>query len=332
MMVEYFKQYVDVLFEHLGDRVKTWITFNEPSVFCSGGYGYGWHAPGVKSSGVGDYLCAHHVLLAHAEAYHLYQEKYFARQNGKIGICLNSGFNYPKDDSVDPIYPEIAQQFDLGKFAHPIFSKEGGYPQVMIDMIGNKSANEGRPWSRLPVMTEANKQRLLGTSDFLALNYYSSGLVAPREEDPNIGPSWWADSNIEGSRDPTWKRAASSWLYMVPQGLQDLLKWINNRYENPIVMITENGWSDRGELDDYDRVDYIKAHLAAISIAISVDNCNVVAYTVWSLTDNFEWARGYTERFGIHYIDFNSAEKTRVPKMSANFFKEFLVSRAFDYE
>lgn len=351
-MVKYYKDYVDVLFEHLGDRVKSWITFNEPSVFCALGYGYGSHgkknhenypkyfsqfpqlilAPGINSAGVGDYLCAHHVLIAHATAYRLYQEKYFNTQRGEIGICLNSGFNYPLDNTVDPKYPEIAQQFDIGKFANPIFSTDGGYPQIMIDMIGNKSVDEGRPWSRLPKMTDEIKQHILGTADFLAINYYSSGLVAPRENDPDMPPSWWADMNLATSVDPTWKRAKSSWLFMVPQGLQDLLKWVNNKYNNPKTMITENGWSDDGQLNDDDRVDYIKAHLAAVSRAISVDNCNVVAYTVWSLTDNFEWGMGYVERFGIHYIDFDSVEKERVPKSSANFFKDFMVTRVVDYE
>lgn len=286
----------------------------------------------MHSSGVGDYLCAHHVLLANAEAYRLYKAKYFAQQRGEVGICLNTGFNYPKDETVDPIYAEIAQEFDLGKFTNPIFSKDGGYPQIMIDQIGNKSKAEGRPWSRLPAMSQETKQFILGTADFLALNYYSSGLVQPREENPDLEPSWWADTNIDGSVDPSWKRAKSSWLFMVPQGLQDLLRWIKNKYNNPIVMITENGWSDDGQLDDEGRVDYLKAHLAAMSRAISVDGCNVVAYTVWSLTDNFEWGQGYVERFGIHYINFTSVEKERIPKMSALFFKEFLLTGSFDYE
>lgn len=331
LIVDYYREYVDVLFQHLGDRVKKWITFNEPSVFCAGGYGYAYHAPAIQSPGVGDYLCAHHVLIANAVAYRLYKEKYFAQQRGEVGICLNIGFQYPKDDTVDEIYTERAQEFNTGIFANPIFSQDGGYPQVMVDMIGNKSRNEGRPWSRLPVMSNEVKQLIVGTADFLAVNYYSSNLVAPRAEDPSMEPSWWADMDLDTPVDPSWERAKSSWLYSIPQGLQDVLRWVKNKYNNPTVMITENGWSDDGELDDYGRVKYLKGHLAAVSRAISVDGCNIVAYTVWSLTDNFEWQQGYVERFGIHYIDFDSAEKERVPKMSALFFKEFMVTKSFDF-
>lgn len=144
--------------------------------------------------------------------------------------------------------------------------------------------------------------------------------------------SWWADTNTVGDQDPSWKRALSTWLFRVPSGLQDLLVWIKDNYENPEVMITENGWSDAGQIDDNDRVDYIKAHLAAMSRAINNDNCNIVAYTVWSLTDNFEWKQGYTERFGIHYINFTSDARERVPKKSAEFFKEFMTTKTVDFE
>ena len=293
-------------------------------------YGYTTKAPAIASPGVGDYLCAHNVLLANAAAYHLYKEKYFSTQRGKVGICLNAGHSYPRNETVNQSVAERAIQFDLGKFANPIFG-DGGYPQVMIDMIGNKSQTEGRPWSRLPVMTPAVRYFIKGSADFLALNYYSSGLVSDRAEDPNVPISWWADTNTNGHQDPSWKRAKSEWLFSVPQGLHDLLVWIKDRYNNPTVMITENGWSDEGEIQDDDRVDYLKAHLAAVSTAITEKNCKVVAYTVWSLTDNFEWKMGYTERFGIHFIDFNSTDKTRVPKKSAEFFKEFMKSKSFEF-
>lgn len=331
MVADYFRVYADVLFQHFGDRVKRWITLNEPSVFCNEGYGNGGMAPGIRSSGVGDYLCAHHALLANAAAYRLYKEKYFATQGGEVGICLNTGFSYPADESVDPFYTEKAQQFDTGRFANAIFSRDGGYPQIMIDEIDRKSLNEGRPWSRLPKMTDEVRQFILGTADFMAVNYYSSGLVRPRGDNPDYGISWWADANLDGSVDPSWKRAKSSWLYMVPRGLQDLLNWIKNSYDSPTVMITENGWSDDGQLNDDDRVEYLKAHLASVARAIRDDDCKVVAYTVWSLTDNFEWARGYYERFGIHYVDFDSADKERVPKDSAIFFKDFITEGSFEY-
>ncbi|CRL06340.1 CLUMA_CG019074, isoform A [Clunio marinus] len=331
LIVDYFAVYADVLFEHYGDKVKDWITFNEPSVFCGEGYGSDTKAPAIPTPGIGDYLCAHHVLLSNAAAYKLYRNKYYNDQQGRVGICLNAGFSYPFDETVDPSIPEKAIQFDLGKFANPIFSKDGGYPDVMVQQIGSKSMNEGRRWSRLPEMTQETKDYIRGTADFLALNYYSSGLAKQREGEPD-GISWWADTDLDGGQDPSWKRAKSTWLFRVPQGLQDLLVWIKDRYDNPEVMITENGWSDDGQLDDDDRVEYLQAHLAAVIRAVRDDQCHVTAYTVWSLTDNFEWKMGYTERFGIHYIDFDSADKERVPKKSAQFFKDMIPTKTFEYE
>jgi len=222
----------------------------------------------------------------------------------------------------------------LGRFANPIFSAEGGYPQVMVDQIAAKSAAEGRKRSRLPTMTPEMKQRILGTADFLAINYYSSRLVQPKTDHTGEPPSWAVDTDLDAGVDDSWPRAKSVWLYSVPEGLHDLMVWIKDHYNSPQLMITENGWSDDpGNLDDdgpNGRVEYIKAHLASLSTAIT-DGCDIVAYTVWSLTDNYEWARGYTERFGIHYIDFDSPDKTRVLKRSAEFFKEFMLTKELEF-
>lgn len=324
MIVDYFEVYADAVFQHFGDRVKTWITMNEPSVYCGEGYGYSTKAPAILSMGVGDYLCAHNTLLANAAAYDLYKTKYFAQQNGRVGICLNAGYAYPAE-GTDRTYAEKSIEFDLGKFANPIFSRDGGYPQIMVDSIGNKSLREGRPWSRLPHMTTEVKEKIKGKADFLALNYYSSGLVKKRENPEYAETSWWGDRDLDDSRKPEWKRAKSEWLYQVPDGLRDLLIWIKDHYDNPEVLITENGWSDDGEIDDDDRVEYYQLHLNAVSEALE-QGCKVTAYTAWSLTDNFEWKMGYTERFGLHYINFLSDKKERVPKKSASFFKDFLKS------
>lgn len=330
LIVDYFKQYVDVLYENYGSRVKRWITMNEPSVFCGEGYGYGSKAPVVLTPGIGDYLCAHHVLLSHAAAYHLYKEKYFDKFGGEVGICLNSGYSYPYNSSVDLSVAEKAIEFELGKFSNPIFSKDGGYPQVMIDQIGNKSLAEGRAWSRLPTMSEETKKYIQGTSDFLALNYYTSRLVIPREDEPTK-ISWYDDTNLDGPVDPSWPRAKSQWLYSVPEGLHDLLKWIKNKYDNPTVLITENGWSDDGEIEDDERIVYLKAHLASVVKAIRDDQCKVVAYTVWSIIDNFEWMEGYLEKFGIYAINMTSPNKERIPKKSVSFFTDLMAKRSFEY-
>lgn len=111
LLVDYFKTFANVLYENFGNRVKKWITFNEPFNFCIDGYGTGINAPGINASGVGEYLCAHYMLQAHAAAYHLYKEKYFEAQQGQVGISLNSRFHYPEDESVANDLAERVQEY-----------------------------------------------------------------------------------------------------------------------------------------------------------------------------------------------------------------------------
>lgn len=194
----------------------------------------------------------------------------------------------------------------------------------MRDNIDRKSAAEGRQFSRLPKFTDEQKAFIKNTTDFLAFNYYSSSLVAPLSDFPgaNLADS---DSEIQGGVDPNWERAISSWLFSVPGGLHDHLVYIKNNYNNVKVYITENGWSDAPlTLNDTGRQKYLKSHLAAISRAITVEGCNVQAYTVWSLVDNFEWMEGYAERFGIFAVDFADPNKPRIEKDSVQIFRDLI--------
>lgn len=113
IIAKYFMYYADVLFEQFGDRVKRWITFNEPHNFCVDGYAAGILAPGIKAPGIGEYYCGHHVLQAHAVAYHLYKEKYFEKQQGQIGISLVSRFFFPQDETVDASLVEKVLEFKV---------------------------------------------------------------------------------------------------------------------------------------------------------------------------------------------------------------------------
>jgi beta-glucosidase/6-phospho-beta-glucosidase/beta-galactosidase len=258
--VKYFKLYADEIFKRFGSRVKVWITFNEPTDTCVGNFG--------------EYVCSYNILLAHATAYHLYKDRYAAEQKGMIGITLDGRFYYPKDSSVPDDVVQRALAFDIGWFSHPIFSKIGGYPQVMVDEVNERSKRQKLPWSRLPVMDEDTKNFIRGSADFLGYNYYSSRLVQldSSDYDPDAPPNWSSDSKILFFTDPKWKQAKSSWLFSVPEGLHDALVWFKNEYENPTILITENGWSDYGELEDDGRIEYLKSHLSSISKAINEDN------------------------------------------------------------
>lgn len=323
LIVDYFEHYADVLFERLGNNTKKWITFNEPYIFCQYGYGDGNHAPMVHQPGIGEYLCGHHVLLAHAKVYHLYKEKYAEEHNGQIGICLYSAYFYPYEGERVELADQALNHM-LGWFANPIFSANGNYPQIMMDNINRNSEAENRPWSRFPKFTEAEIASLKGSSDFLALNYYTTRLVQTRTEFPEE-KGWEDDAGIVQRVDPNWHRGKSGFLYSVPQGLQDLLIWIKNSYNNPLLMITENGYSDDGQLVDNDRIKYLKDHLNAIKNAIS-EGCNIKAYTVWSLIDNFEWLAGYSEKFGIYAINA-TVGKERIAKRSSVYYREMIRTR-----
>lgn len=327
-IVQYFRLYADTVFKEFGSRVKMWITFNEPFDACLEGYGTGISAPLIRQSGVGEYLCGHHLLLAHAAAYHLYKDVYAEDQRGLIGITLDGRFYYPKSSSVGDDVVQRALHFDIGWFANPIFSKAGGYPQVMVDEIDARSRREGWQWSRLPGMSAMIKNFIRGSADFLGYNYYSSRLVQlnTSDYDPNAEPGWASDSRMIYSVDDKWKRAKSTWLYSVPEGLHDALVWFKNEYNNIPVFITENGWSDDGELEDDGRVDYLKSHLISISKAINDDKCNVIGYTAWSIIDNFEWLRGYTEHFGLYSVNLTSPTKERTAKKSAGFLRDVIRS------
>ncbi len=197
----------------------------------------------------------------------------------------------------------------------------------MIEEIASNSVREGRPWSRLPYMTHAEKLFIKGTADFFGLNYYTSRYVKAAATAQGHIPSWDHDSNMEYDIDPIWKRAKSSWLYSVPNGLRDLLRWIRDEYNNPEVIITENGWSDDGEIEDTGRIDYLRDHLQQVLMAVKEDSCNVRGYTVWSIIDNFEWLKGYSEKFGLYKVDVNSTDKARIPKKSADFYRRVISTK-----
>ncbi|XP_053681595.1 myrosinase 1-like [Sabethes cyaneus] len=326
LFVRYFEIYADTLFRYFGDRVKTWITHNEPWDFCVTGYGSGTEGPLVHAPGVGEYLCAHHVLLSHAAAFHLYDSKYRKEQSGQVGITLSGRFFYPANAGTGPDVIDRALQYQLGWFAHPLFSKAGGYPPIMVQDIADHSLREGRTMSRLPLMSDELKQTVQGSADFLGYNYYSSRLVEldKREYNESGPPSVEKDAGLVYSVDRSWKRAKSSWLYVVPEGLRGVLNWFREEYDNPPVFITENGYSDDGQLEDHERVDYYRSHLQQLLDAILEDKCNVTGFTAWSIVDNFEWLRGYSEKFGLYHVNFSSVNRERSPKLSSRFFKELI--------
>ncbi len=303
-IADFFADYARICFERFGDRVKHWITLNEPWVMARAGFGDGSFAPG-RVSEVEPYRAAHQMLRAHGRAVDLYRREFQARQGGVIGLTANCDWREPATDSeADRAAAERAVEFFLGWFADPVWL--GDYPASMRERLGE----------RLPAFTDEDRALLRGSSDFFGLNHYFTAYAAHADE---------GDDGVALRHDPAWERTAMDWP-VVPWGLRRLLGWIDARYGRPEIVITENGCAlhDRregGRVDDPRRIDFLARYLAECHRAIEA-GVRLKGYFVWSLLDNFEWTAGYAKRFGLHYVDFATLERT--PKSSAFWYRRVI--------
>lgn len=226
------------------------------------------------------------MLLAHAAAVRLYREKYQKIQRGKIGITLSSDGAAPLTNKTEDIEATERQLiFSLGWHADPVF--KGDYPEVMKANVKE----------RLPKFTEEQKKLLNGSADFFALNHYTTRYVSHGTQWLSFG--WYRDKNtITHEKDSKGniigKRHAPTWCIAVPWGFKSLLKWVANRYNNPEIIVTENGMGNYDEgpiqeqINDLDRVEYYKTYVSAM-VQAREEGVNVKGYFAWSMMDNFEW-------------------------------------------
>ncbi|GMN26524.1 hypothetical protein TIFTF001_001340 [Ficus carica] len=334
-IVNYFKDYSELCFKEFGDRVKHWITFNEPYTYSNGGYAKGSLAPGRCSawqnknctggdSGTEPYLVTHYQLLSHGAVVKLYKEKYQASQKGVIGITLVSNWFVPYSDKKH--HKNAAQRaidFMFGWFIEPLVY--GDYPHSMRFLVGK----------RLPKFTAEEVKLVKGSYDFIGLNYYTAQYAAYAPAPHNsLKFSYTTDprTNLTSERNGVaiGQKAGSDWLYIYPLGIYKLLLYTKTKYNNPIIYITENGLDELNDpkktleqaLNDQQRIYYYFTHLSNVRKAIK-DGVRLKGYFAWSFLDNFEWSVGYTVRFGINFVDYNNGQK-RYPKLSAHWFKKFL--------
>ncbi|ODM91695.1 Lactase-like protein [Orchesella cincta] len=323
-IVNHFEDYARVVFREFGDRVKLWLTFNEPYEFCRASYNYLEESP-FKEPLEKPYVCAHHVIMAHALAYHLYDKEFRPMQQGKIGITLNTNWAGPRDpnSAADLAASSRAMNFTFGWWANPIV--RGEYPPIMRELIDRKSAEAGRNSSRLPTFDAEWTELINGTTDFLGLNHYSSHYV----EYGNTSTGIEGDAEVRGSGDPSWEQNALGWS-IVPWGLRKLLTWLHMEYKLPIY-VTENGYGAAASdyLDDQPRVRYYTNYINEMLKAIKLDGADVRGYAAWSLIDNYEWSLGYTARFGVHYLNYSDPNLTRVPKASADKLRQIFADNGF---
>ncbi|XP_073502925.1 cytosolic beta-glucosidase-like [Phyllobates terribilis] len=316
---EVFEQYAKFCYSTFGDRVKLWITINEPYIVAKLGYEEGLIAPGRGEPGFGAYRSAHNMIKAHAKAWHAYNKFFKEKQKGLVSIALNSDWAEPfnPNSADDKEACERYLKFNLDWFAKPIFI-DGDYPAVMKSEISKKSKEEGLMTSRLPEFTDEEKNMIKGTADFFCLNYYTTRKVKPLSANQS-GPSYNSDMGAEGIKDPEWPIAGVEWLAVVPWGLRRLLAYIKRTFGDPDIYITENGFaqSDPPVLQDIHRWGYFQETLKEVLKAIRQDGVKVKGYFAWSLLDNFEWIFGYSVRFGLFLVNYKLPNLPRTPYYSA---------------
>ncbi|MDP5275757.1 GH1 family beta-glucosidase [Chengkuizengella axinellae] len=303
-----FMNYANVIFNEFGDVVKKWITLNEPMVFTYLGYLKGIHAPGIADE-ISGAKAVHHALLAHGETVKLFRKLY--PSEGQIGITLNLAPMYPSEDTIKAQEAaHISDGFTNRMFLDPIL--KGTYPEDILVII-KQQIQEPSVTNNFTI--EKDLKTISQPIDFIGINYYSAGFVKEGKQKYEVEP-------VEMDAPKT----DMGWP-VTPEGIYDLLIRIKNDYGNIPLYITENGAAykdninEKGEIEDMERIEYLKSHLLMCQKAIA-DGVNLKGYYLWSFLDNFEWIDGYTKRFGIVYVDFKSQK--RLPKKSAYFYKNVI--------
>ena len=299
-----FAEYATVVADRLGDRVKRWVTINEPWVVSKRGYLYGDKAPGHRD-GKEAVLAAHHLLVAHGLAVQAIRR---AWSDAYVGITLNLTPVVAASDHLAD--REAARRFDGDAnrwFLDPLSGR--GYP---IDVLRDYD-EAGWLDDERDLGGDADSVLISEPTDFLGVNYYERTIVG----DPN------RTEHATIAVPPDAQVTEMGWE-VYPVGLADLLVDLANRYSPASIVVTENGCSygdspgNDGRIHDQRRIDYLRGHLAAAHEAIR-GGVPLDGYFVWSLMDNFEWARGYRQRFGLVWVDFDT--QARVPKDSALWYR-----------
>lgn len=317
-----FLDYAELCFDMFGDRVKKWITINEPWVIAILGHALGTHAPGHKDNpGIEPYIVMHNIILAHAKVYRLYKAKY----EGIISITNCGTWWHPDSrNEKDILAAKRGMAFTLGWTLDPIM--KGDYPDIMKEIVGD----------RLPTFTKEDKELIKGSSDFIAINHYTTiftseisthkilkNIMSPSglqggEEVFNVMKNryhYFKDMKVMSNHKDISKNDMG-W-YIAPIGLNKILTYLDKHYSGEIHIL-ENGYAGfeadlTSAVNDHNRIRYLEGYLRELYKSIQ-KGINVKCYNVWSLLDNFEWHHGYTKKFGLVHVNFRTQDRT--PKMS----------------
>jgi len=312
LTAEAFVEYAAIVAERLGDRVKHWITHNEPWCIATLGHENGHHEPGHCDPAEA-LRAAHHVLLSHGWAVPTLRQR---SGDARAGIVLNlSPVHAASDGDADR---DAARRLD-GRFNRwyldPLF--RGEYPE---DVIRDRIRLGHVPPSGLPFVHPGDMETIQRPVDFLGLNYYTRAVV---EADAHGEPRALRQVPDDELTDMGWE--------VYPDGLHELLTRLAREYAPPRILVTENGaaYGDApdpsGRVRDTRRIAYMHRHLEAVRRAVD-EGVPVEGYFAWSLLDNFEWAWGYDRRFGLYWVDYETQE--RIPKDSAHWYREVVAENA----
>jgi beta-glucosidase len=301
--VSAFETYADVVSRCLGDRIKHWMTHNEPWCTAFLGNYEGCHAPGNRDLKTALQVC-HNVLVSHGSVVPAIRSNSNA---SKVGIALSlhplrAGSELPQDIAAKVRHDGLRNRW----FLDPLHGR--GYPADIVDLLG----------ANAPVVADGDLALIATPTDFLGVNYYFPEVVVDAPGEGMVGTRVIESNNVE--------RTAFGWE-VSPQGMVDLLARIAADYKPQAIYITENGstYDDvvtlSGTVEDIQRRTYLQRHLLALREIVQ-RGIPVKGYFAWSLLDNFEWAMGYIRRFGLTYVDFET--QRRILKSSGQWYAEFL--------
>jgi beta-glucosidase len=305
-VVERFAEYARLVLDGLDGLVEDWVTHNEPWVTAFLGYAQGVKAPGLRDWPAA-LRAAHHALLAHGVVVRDFRA---SGRPGRIGITLDLTVARAASDAPEDLAAARRLDGHHDRWFLDALTR-GAYPADMLELYEQATGP-------LEAIRDSDLETIAQPLDFLGVNFYRPNLVAA------------GDSPVVGIREVEQdaERTAMDWP-VVPDALTELLLRIKRDYGDLPLLITENGAAfpdrlDDGAVDDERRVEYLRAHIAAVERARD-QGVDVRGYYVWSLLDNFEWEWGYAQRFGIVYVDY--ATQRRIPKRSALWYSDLIARR-----
>ncbi|MCR2044439.1 6-phospho-beta-galactosidase [Anaerosalibacter massiliensis] len=326
--IEHFVRFARVCFENFGDRVKKWITINEPLSLALGQYVIGHFPPNIRYDIPKSVQAMHNMMVAHSKVVELYKSMDL---KGEIGIVHILQSKYPISESEEDKRAAYLEDILANRFMLDA-CLGGGYQAETLKVVQDiLKANNGS------LEIEPNDMEIIksaaGKNDFLGVNYYASDFLAHYDGETEIRHNGTGDKGtlvfrIKGIGERVINNdiPATDWDWPIyPKGLYDMLMSIKNDYPKyKTIYVTENGLGykdnfENGKIYDDERIDYVKNHMDAILDAIE-DGVNVQGYFIWSLMDLLSWTNGFNKRYGLFYVDYDTQD--RYPKKSAYWWKK----------